>query len=106
MGMVNANAMRHQRDGDFRDILVLPRIHQFHFTSLAIQSNITSGYCVAALVEEPADVRVGIVCGRTLECAGGGSLLDDFCVLPEFAFKLAILDLGRERGNRRIPGRP
>ena len=62
----------------------------FSFHLFDNTANITSGYCVAALVEEPADARVGIVCGRTLECAGGGSLLDDLCVLPEFAFKLAI----------------
>jgi hypothetical protein len=106
MEMINANAMRHQRYGNFRDILLLPRVNQSHFTSLTIKLNITSGYRVVALVEEPADVRVGIVCGRTLGCAGGGSFLDDFCVLPEFAFKLAISDLGGGRGKRRIPGRP
>ena len=95
--------MEYQRDGNFRDIF-LPKAHESRFASSTIKVVITAKFCVVALFEESADVRVCIACRRMLGCAGGGSSLG----VPELPSKLTI-PIGQSEVvdgvNCRAPGR-
>jgi hypothetical protein len=95
--------MKYQRDGNFRDILFLPRVRESHFACSTTEVSVTAGCCVADLFEEYADVRVGVACRRMSGCVGGGSSLD----VSELPFKLVIpIEQRKEvdRANRRVLG--